>query len=608
MDHFIFEIGVVIVSASAVGVLLYFLRQPLILAYIIAGVLIGPFGFNIIDNTEFIHGISTVGIMLMLFLIGLEMNVSKLKDLGLVSLVAGVGQVVFTGTVSFFLVSLFDFNLVQSLYIAVALTFSSTVIAVKIMSDKKDTKSLYGQICIGMLIVQDVLAILALLILAGFKEGSFYFDFAHFGQILLKGVFLAITTALVVKYVLQYIYNKIAKSRELLVLFSLSWCFLIAFLSTVIGFSIEIGAFIAGLSLANLPYTYEINSKAKTLQDFFITIFFVALGANMVFSYIGDLILPLITLSLFVLIGNPIIVMIIMGLMKYDKRTSFFTGLAIANISEFSLIVIALGSRLGHLDDQVISMVAIIGITTMVISSYMMTYNNQLYKVLKNYLTIFEFNKKKRFTRKKANLANHVVLFGCDTVGKQVLEQVLSLKEDYVVVDYDNQIIQDLMKDNINCIFGDMADEDLLNNLDIESAELIISTLSNEEDNYILLHYLNNLKKTKKKRPVVILTANSAREGLNLFNHGADYVVLKPYLEAQHIHSINKELYKVKNVKHKALFYNKNKKITLTQNKDHYEEASIAKTIQELNKQKIEEIKDKIEKNELKFLLKSITG
>jgi Kef-type K+ transport system membrane component KefB/CheY-like chemotaxis protein len=599
MEHLIFEIGLVIISASIVGLILYFLKQPLILAYILAGILLGPFGFSIINDTEFIHGISTIGIMLILFLVGLEMNISKLKDLGLVSLVAGVGQVIFTGLIGFFIVNFFGFTIIQSLYIAVALTFSSTVIAVKIMSDKKDTKSLYGQICIGMLIVQDILAIISLLILAGFKEGSFSFDFIHFGGVLFKASLLGIATLLVSKYLLKYIYKIIANSHELLILFSLSWCFLISLLSIKIGFSMEVGAFIAGISLANLPYTYEINSKTKILQDFFITIFFVSLGADLIFSSIGNLIIPLIVLSLFVLIGNPLIVITLMGFMGYDKRTSFFTGVSIANISEFSLIVVALGLRLGHLDERVSSMVAIIGITTMVISSYMMSYNNKLYNLLKKYLTIFENKKREKITPKKSKFANHIILLGCGNIGKQVLEQILAFKEDYVVVDHDNQVIKELISHKINCIFGDVEDEVLLEDLDIEDSELIISTLPNIEDNYILLKFLKDLPKSKK--PIVILSANSAREGLDLFKKGADYVVLKPYLGAHHIHSINKDLYEIeKELEHKMIFEKdiKNKKAIKSKDiiKNYHADSNIAKVVQGLNKMRIKEIKDKFKK------------
>ena len=323
MESLFFELGLVIISAALIGVVSYYLKQPLILAYIAAGVLIGPFGFGLVHSIDVIHVIASIGIMLMLFLVGLEMNPDRLKDLGLVAFTTGIGQVVFTGLIGYALITLFGFPFIQAVYLTVAITFSSTVIAVKLIYDKRDNNSLYGQVAIGILLVQDIIAILALLALTGFKAGSFDFDFLYFGGILIRGGVLAVLVIFVARKLLGYLYNKIATSHELLILFSLSWCFLVALLSELIGFNIEIGAFIAGVSLASLPYTYEINAKAKVLRDFFITIFFVALGAGLVFQTMGPLVTAFVVLSLFILIGNPLIVMIIMGLLGYDKRTSF---------------------------------------------------------------------------------------------------------------------------------------------------------------------------------------------------------------------------------------------------------------------------------------------
>jgi len=286
MENLFFELGLVIISASLVGVVSYYLKQPLILAYIAAGVLIGPSVFGLVKDIETIHTIANVGIMLMLFLVGMEMNPTRLKDLGSVALLTGIGQVLFTGIIGYGLVTLFGFSLIETVYLTIALTFSSTVIAIKLIYDKRDNNALYGQVAIGMLLVQDVLAILALLALAGFQADSFVFDFKQFSYILLGGIALTAFAILVARKFLGYIYNKIASSNELLILFSLGWAFMVALAADAIGFNIEIGAFIAGLSLASLPYTFEINVKARVLRDFFITIFFVGLGAGIVFTAI----------------------------------------------------------------------------------------------------------------------------------------------------------------------------------------------------------------------------------------------------------------------------------------------------------------------------------
>lgn len=593
MESLFFELGLVIISAAIVGVICYYLKQPLILAYIGAGVLIGPFGLGLVHEIETIHIIAQVGIMLMLFLVGLEMNPARMKNLGLVAFATGIGQVLFTGVIGYAIVYAFGFPLIQAIYLAIALTFSSTVIAIKIIYDKRDNNALYGQVAIGVLLVQDIIAILALLVLTGFKVGSFAFDFSHFGLVLVKGVILFTLAIIVARRLLGYIYNKIATSHELLILFSLAWAFLVALLSQKIGFNVEIGAFIAGISLASLPYTLEINAKAKILRDFFITIFFVGLGAGLVFASMGPLIVKLVVLSLFVLIGNPIIVIVIMGALGYDKRTSFFTGLSVANISEFSLIVAAMGLSLRHLNMEVVSMITVIGLLTMTISSYMMTYNNWIYNRLRKVLTIFEFRKTKtKLSTKKSGMSGHVILLGCGQMGQQILDQVKEFKDEYLVVDHDNNVIKELIKKDITCIFGDVEDSELLRELDLENAEIVISTLPSPEDNLFLIKELEKIP--HNKRPIVIVTSDSGREGLMLFNRGADYVILKPYLGAAHIHDINKQLYGLEEETGLQLVQE-----VAGDTKKFKSDQDYAKVLHNLNKLRLAEIRQKIGKGHI---------
>ncbi|MBN2087734.1 cation:proton antiporter [Candidatus Peregrinibacteria bacterium] len=601
MESLFFELGLVIIAASIVGVICYYLKQPLILAYIAAGVLIGPSGLGLVHDIETIHIIAQVGIMLMLFLVGLEMNPTRLKDLGAVAFITGIGQVVFTGLFGYLIASIFGFPFIQAMYIAVALTLSSTVIALKIIYDKRDNNALYGQVAISILLVQDVIAILALLALTGFEAGSFSFDYIRFGGILVKGIILSALAILIARKLLGYLYNKIATSHELLILFSLGWAFLVALACEYIGFNIEIGAFIAGLSLASLPYTFEINAKAKVLRDFFITIFFVALGAGMMFASMGPMVVKFVVLTLFVLIGNPLIVMTIMGLLGYDKRTSFFTGLSIANISEFSLILITMGGTLGHVDQNVISMVTIIGILTMTISSYLMTYNNQIYNKIRGVLTIFEFRKSKtELSTKKSGMANHIILLGCGQMGHTVLEQIKNFKEDYLVVDHDNSVIKDLIEKGITCIFGDIEDDELVNELDLDKAELIISTLSSTEDNIFLINHIEKLP--RDKRPIIIVTSDSGREGVMLFNRGADYVILKPYLGGEHINDINKQLYGLEAETPLSLV----QEIAVDGKSKFKSDHDYARVLHNLNKLRLREIKQKIEKRHIVLNSKSI--
>jgi len=592
----VYEIGVVIIVSGVVGVIGYFLKQPLILAYILAGFIIGPYGFGFINDTAFIDGVAEVGVVLLLFLIGLEMNISRLKDVGKLALAIGFFQGLFTGGLGYLLSIYFGFSVIQSVYIAVVLLFSSTVISVKLLSDKKDTKSLYGQICIGILIIQDVIAIIALLVLGGLGDGGFVFDAMFFA--LLGGVVVAVLSTFIANHGLKYLYSKIATSHELLVLFSISWCFIIALVCYEMGLSMEIGAFIAGLNLANLPYAFEINSKTKILRDFFITVFFVSLGASIVFGDIGNYVWPVIALITFVMIVKPLIVMVTMGSMGYDKRTLFFTSLNIGNISEFSLIVATLGKSLGHIGDDLYVVIAVVAIVTMVLSSYLMTNNKNLYSKLSKALSFFEFKKTHLIKKKTKKLMNHIVLLGCDQIGEQILEQIIIFKENYIVVDNDNNVIKKLMDEEIHCIFGDIADDDLIDELDLEDAELIISTVPDMENNSFILQRISSLPKNKK--PLVIAMSNSGREGIDMFTHGVDYVIVRPYLSAHHIHQIHSDIYNLNHDIETEKKLTKDKILKKVKN-NHHTDVEISKIIHNLNSMKLKEIKSKLDQKILKF-------
>lgn len=528
MDIFV-QIGICIITGAAIAVLGSFIKQPSLLGYIAAGILLGPTAGNVIQDPELINTVSHIGIMLLLFLIGLEMGVDKLKDMGLVSLAAGVGQVLFTGLIGFGLCFLLGFSIMESAYVAVALTFSSTVIAVKLMSEKQDLGSLYGQISVGILIVQDLLAIVALLVLAGFGNESGGFDPALFGGLLLKGAALAAGALLLSKLVLKQLFRKIADSGELLLLCAIAWCFINALIAKKIGFSMEIGAFIAGISLANLPYAPDINAKARVIRDFFVTIFFIALGAGMVFSDISSLSIPLILLSAFVLIGNPLIIMTIMRAMGYDMRTGLFTGLNMANISEFSLIVATLGATLGHINQQTMALITIICVITMVSSSYMISFSEQIYRFLKPVLKKWNPTSSHRTLPK--DLEKYVIVLGYGDSGKEIVRKMLHAKIPVLVVEHNNTAFQELQKANIPALFGSTDDEEILQAAHFDRALCIISTLPQAEDTMHIIRFHKHLPASS--RPPLLVTAHSGTQGLTYFNAGADYVVVKPHVGAR---------------------------------------------------------------------------
>ena len=531
MGNIYTELTLIIVLAAALSIFFRFLRQPPVLAYILAGVILGPLGVIHLQGKEVITSLAEIGITLLLFMLGLELRFSELRSVGKISIITGVAQILFTSVVGYALSVFLGFSSIAALYISIALTFSSTIIIVKLLSDKKDLSSLYGKISVGFLLVQDFVAIIALILLSGFTGGGSLSLFEFF-TIVLKAVVLFGWVILLSWHFLPYFINKISHSPETLFLFSIAWAFGLSALVTspLIGFSIEIGGFLAGLALANSVESYQIISRVRPLRDFFITIFFVTLGTRLLISDFSEILIPGIILSAFVLIGNPIIVMVIMGLLGYRKRTGFMAGLTVAQISEFSLILMFMGNRIGHVSDQAVSLVTFVGAVTFVISTYMILNNNYLYKILSPFLDIFERSnvREKRITGEK--IRDHVVLIGVRRMGESILE---ALKKDektkIVAVDFNPDIVETLKEDGVISFYGDIADEEIQKLAQIDKAKLIISTISDLEDNLLLLKSIKNLK----KKPKVVLLALEKHEARELYKEGADYVVI-PHIAGGH--------------------------------------------------------------------------
>jgi len=529
IDIFV-ELSVIIIIAVAVGWIMRLLRQPLVIGYILTGIIVSPHFLNIVSSTEAIATFAHIGIAFLLFVVGLNLNPRIIKDVGKVSLITGVGQVIFTSVIGFLIGRLLGFSTIVSVYIAVALTFSSTIIIMKLLSDKGDLETLYGRIAIGFLIVQDLIVILILMVIASIPAGA-NFTALIFGTIL-KGFGLLVLLFLIGIYILPLITKAIAKSQELLLLFSIGWCLALASFFYYFNFSMEIGALLAGVTLAMSPYRYEISSKMKPLRDFFIILFFILLGSQMVFANISQYIIPILIFSAFILIGNPLIVMVLMGLLGYTKRNSFLAGLTVAQISEFSLILIALGVSVGHLTNEILSLVTIIGLITIAGSTYMIIYASKIYPYLSKYLGIFERKGKKVDEhRYHKDEIYDIVLFGYNRIGYSIVKTVQKMKKSLLIVDFNPDVIKRLIARKVPCIYGDVGDSEILERLGLNKAEMVISTVPEEQDNLLLI------KKTKEvnKKALIFVTANQVEEALILYDAGADYVILPHLLGGDHV-------------------------------------------------------------------------
>ncbi len=525
----ILELAIVVLVAATLGIIARLLKQPVILAYIFTGVVIGAFSFFHLTSKELFQTFSDLGIMFLLFLVGLEINYTSLRLVSRPSILVGLGQVIFTFIPGFFIARFFDFNVLQSAYIAIALTFSSTIIVIKLLSEKKDTNSLYGKISIGLLLVQDFIAILILVFLAGVEIGRDHITL-NILLTLVKGVALFAATLYLGRKILPLIFNKIARSQELLFLSSLAWCLGIVAIVSKVGFSIEIGGFLAGLALANSSEHFQISARIRSLRDFFILIFFVVLGSSLIFSNLSGLTLPIILFSLFVLIGNPLIVLIIMGLLGYRKRTGFLCGITVAQVSEFSLILAAVGLKLGHLGDKAVSLITATGIITITLSTYMIIYADKIFRRIKEFLSLFEKRKLKE-DGSPLKESKPIILIGFHRTGQSIAFNLD--KKDLLVIEFDPEVINHLRKCGFDYIFGDVSDLEIFERVDFDKAKLVISTSPNFEDNLTLLSQLN--LSGNRDEIKVIIRAEDEKEAKILYDEGADYVLLPHFTSGQYL-------------------------------------------------------------------------
>ncbi len=521
------NISLIILFAWGISAIMRILKQPLVIGYIFTGILVGPYFFNLIESSPSFNTFAQLGVALLLFTVGLHLNPKVIKEVGKVSLFTGIGQVIFTSVIGFLISKALGFSLVSSAYIAIALTFSSTIIIMKLLTDKGDLDSVYGKIAIGFLIVQDFIAVFALMFISSISTGDS--SLTLIAATFVKGVIAVVILSLFGIYILPRVMKSIAKSQEFLFLFSLAWCLALASLFYFLNFSLEIGALFAGILLAFSPYSSEISSKLKPLRDFFIILFFIAIGSQMAFSDIQQNIIPIIIFSLFILIGNPLIVMFLMKYLGYTKRNGFLAGLTVAQISEFSIILIALGVGVGHLSSEILSLVTMVGLITIAGSTYMIVYSNKIYPWFSNYLGFFE-NKGKKDERKIKKDAE-AILFGYNRIGFNILRSFKKIRKSYIVVDYNPEVISSLEKYKISSVYGDAYDLEFLNELPLKKVKLIVSTIPDKETNMILIETIRAVN----KEAIIIVTAHQIEDALLFYKKKASYVLTPHFLGGAYV-------------------------------------------------------------------------
>jgi Kef-type K+ transport system membrane component KefB len=491
------EVSLILLAAAVLGAIGLLLRQPLIIVYILLGIALGPSGIKLVQSQDVVGLLAQVGVAILLFLVGLELNPDYVRRIGAVAVATGLGQLTFTIVIGFLLTLLLGKDWLTALYIAIALTFSSTIIIVKLLSDKRELDTLHGRIAVGFLIVQDIAVIVALVamsVLGGGQAGEQGLA-QVLGAIALKLAALGAGMYLAMRYLLGRLLRFLARSLELLLIFAVAWAVGLAALGDWLGFSKELGAFLAGFALSPTHFRDAISTRLIPLRDFLLLFFFIDLGTKFDLATAQQEWLTALILALFVLIGNPLIVMAIMGAMGYRRKTGFLAGLTVAQISEFSIIFIAMGLSLGHVQQDALSITTMVGLITIALSTYMILYSQPLYKRLERFLKPFERKEpfaERRFEAQQMDDAPYaVIVFGLGRTGRLVLDHYHALGIRAIGVDYDPEAVAAMQASGIPALFGTAEDQEFIMGLPLAHAKLLVITLPHMDDVQDLLRTVN---------------------------------------------------------------------------------------------------------------------
>ncbi|MCH9640944.1 MAG: cation:proton antiporter [Actinomycetia bacterium] len=522
-------LAVILAIATVAGVLATRLRQPLIVAFIVVGIVVGPVGTGWVSTDSTIDLLARLGIAILLFLVGLRLDLHMIRSTGPVALATGLGQVAFTSVIGYLIALGLGMDSVTAIYVAVALTFSSTIIIVKLLSDIRELDQLHGRIAVGFLIVQDIVVVLVMIALTAFGHGTGDHLGLGIATVLLKGAGLLGGTWLLMRFFLPWLLPHIARSQELLVLFGVSYATSLAALSEWLGFSSEVGAFLAGVSLASTPFREALGARLVSLRDFLLLFFFLDLGARLEFTDAARQITEAVVFSAFVLLGNPLIVILIMAALRYPVRIGFLAGLTVAQISEFSLILAALGLSLGHITSSTVSLITVVGLITIGGSTYMIMYSHQLYDWFKRWLSVFERRDSATPDGGGADDYYDVVVFGLGRFGGHLAQRLSDAGHRILAVDYDPHAVRSNDREGVTAMFGSAEDVDLLAALPLNQARYVVSAIPILETNLALLHGLRH----HQFAGTVALTAHTPHDAEQLRAAGV-HTVLEPFSAAAH--------------------------------------------------------------------------
>ncbi len=519
------EIAAILFLAACAGALGTALRQPLIVAYIVVGVVVGPSALGWVQARDQVDLMARLGITLLLFVVGLKLDVHLLRSVGWRILGVGVIQVAVTALLGVGLLLALEMPLVSAGYIGLALAFSSTVVIVKLLSDKREIDALNGRAVLGILLVQDLIVVMAMVILSAFAVGTSGWELMWLPA---RGIALLIAVALSSQNLLPRLLHWFARYRELLMLTVLAWALMVAALSHALGFSHEVGALVAGVALASTPYREAVGARLTALRDFLLLFFFINLGSRLMPSELTTLWPLALILSAFSLLLKPAIIMGLLGLVGFRRRTLGLAGLAMGQISEFSLIFAIMGAQLGHLDHRIVSLLTLVALITITLSGYVIDRAQGVYEWLKPWIGIFERGVVSVCEQLKPGAKpTEIIVIGLGRYGERIALGLQAQGWQVLGVDFDPLQLTLARKHGLHACYLDVEDPEMMSQLPLERVRWVISSVRELDVNRALLYFLHH----QGYQGRLAVATHHLSEARTLQALGVD-LVLNPYQDA----------------------------------------------------------------------------
>ena len=520
------DFAIIVVVATVIGLVARQTGQPTIIAYILTGILLGPVAFDIVTDEGLVELMADLGFAFLLFLLGLKMRFDDIREILPAVTNVAFGQTVLQTALAFLVAWALGFGTVEILVIALATVFGATPIIVKILTDKDEITSLPGKIDVGVLIVQDIYLVIVLALFATDELGGAADIASTLGIILVMMSFIGIFSLLSSRYILPRLFRRIADNKDVFLIVAIAWAFLFVAIAEGADLDPKVGAFLAGISIAQLPYSKELEDRITPITDFFILVFFATIGLQIesvasLLAYWQEAIVA----SVVLMVGNFWIMFYLIDREGFSVETSFLGSINMVQVSEFSLVVGALALAQGYIGPDVLGYLTLMALMTMTVSTYIITYNHAIYESVQPWFD--RFGEPGGVDEEPREYDGHAVAIGYDEVTERALPLLQERYGDVVVIDRKTEHIAELdAEGRYDHVFGDFRHSEVRKAAGLKRAKFVLSSTVEVDVNEALLREV-------REDAIVFVEAERIADAYTLYEKGAAYVIMNTYLAAE---------------------------------------------------------------------------